>query len=197
MKRLAAMILVLGASACSPAGTEQRNGSDVVINATTGTPERNEAQADAALDGIVTVDNGTPPPPVKSPATPTPAPGVPVETAPRVSDLRREARAFPTAFQGRWGLAHADCDLSRVDDAKGLMRIAADKVSFYESSATVAAMPAKSAYKLVADLAFRGEGKTWRRRDRFALLVAGTAMSRTEQGADGGADERTYRYERC
>lgn len=176
--RAATVMLVLALAACG-----RRDEVPAHDDVTAAVPAGNEAEVDAALGNIVMVDNGTP------------APGVPDVSSPSASDLRRQARHFPAALQGKWGLTPADCDISR-SDTKGVMTVRGDAVSFYDASAVVSAVPEKSSYRIVADLDYRGGGRTWRRRERFEVVNGGTMLQRTAP-VPPGTPPRTFRYEHC
>lgn len=100
-------------------------------------------------------------------------------------------KAFPKSFQGRWGLVAADCTSTR-GDAKGLMTVSGDQLRFYESVGTVKVLTIKSPDSVTADLAFEGEGQTWKRTIDFALGDGGRTMVRTDR--DPSYRER---YTRC
>jgi len=137
-------------------------------------PAVNDAQAEAAVEQAARAANGTVPR------------GLPVsdETAALTPG------ALPPAFEGRWGLTPADCDVAR-SDTKGLLVIRGSTLTFYTASATARVVGGPSRYKVVADLTFTDKGATAPRRDRLALTAAGTVLQRTEPGG------QTYRYERC
>ena len=78
------------------------------------------------------------------------------------------AVSIPAAYRGRWALVPADCDPSRADN-KGLMTVEADIIRFYESRARVRSATETAPTLLSADLAFSGEGQTWRESTRFTL----------------------------
>jgi hypothetical protein len=96
---------------------------------------------------------------------------------------------LPAAFLGRWGLVPADCTSTR-GDAKGLMTVEADRLTFYESRATIARVDTVSPTELKASLAFSGEGQEWTQETPLILEDNGNALTRT-------ADGQTLRYTRC
>lgn len=100
-------------------------------------------------------------------------------------------QAFPSEYQGRWGLVPADCEAGRAD-AKGLMVIAPTTLRFYESRAKVDVLRRASPGRLTADLSFSGEGQQWRRAESFTVLDDGRTLVRDEQ--DPAA---SLRYTRC
>ncbi|MEG3123292.1 hypothetical protein [Sphingomonas sp. GB1N7] len=101
------------------------------------------------------------------------------------------AAALPPAFEGRWGMNPADCDIAR-SDTKGLLIVKGNTLTFYEATATATVVGGPSRYKVVADLAYKGEGQEWRTRETLELTAAGTVLQRT-----GQSPVKTYRYERC
>ncbi|WP_219729774.1 hypothetical protein [Sphingomonas sp. NBWT7] len=96
---------------------------------------------------------------------------------------------LPPAFLGRWGLVPADCTSTR-GDAKGLMTVEADRLTFYESRATISKLTAVSPTELRASLAFSGEGQEWTQETPLVLEDNGNALTRV-------ADGQTLRYTRC
>ncbi len=96
---------------------------------------------------------------------------------------------LPPAFLGRWGLVPADCTSTR-GDAKGLMTVEADRLTFYESRATIAKLATVSPTELRASLAFSGEGQEWTQETPLVLEDNGNALTRV-------ADGQTLRYTRC
>ncbi|MCD2315530.1 hypothetical protein LQ954_05140 [Sphingomonas sp. IC-11] len=96
---------------------------------------------------------------------------------------------LPAAFVGRWGLVPADCT-STAGDAKGLMTVMPDRLSFYESRATIQKLEAVSPTQLRATLAFTGEGQEWTQQTPLVLEEDGAMLTRE-------ADGQTLRYTRC
>lgn len=96
---------------------------------------------------------------------------------------------IPPAFQGRWGLVPADCTSTRGDN-KGLMTVEADRLTFYESRATIGKMAVVSPTELKATLDFSGEGQTWQQETPLILEDNGNALTRTAEG-------QTLRYAKC
>ncbi|WEK44581.1 MAG: hypothetical protein P0Y64_07280 [Candidatus Sphingomonas colombiensis] len=96
---------------------------------------------------------------------------------------------IPAAFQGRWGLVPADCTSTR-GDAKGLMLVEPDRLTFYESRATVTQLATISPTEIKATLAFSGEGQSWEQETPLTLEDNGNALTRI-------ADGQTLRYTRC
>jgi hypothetical protein len=96
---------------------------------------------------------------------------------------------IPPVFQGRWGLVPADCTSTRGDN-KGLMTVEADRLTFYESRATIAKLTVASPTELKATLDFSGEGQTWQQETPLILEDNGNALTRTAEG-------QTLRYAKC
>lgn len=134
----------------------------------------NEAVAEAAIAHI------------EASATGNVAPGLPVAD----KEAKLDRSALPPAFEGRWGMTPADCDIAR-GDTRGLLSITGSKLTFWDAGATASVVGGSSRYKVVADLALSDHGRKWQRRDTFELTNAGTTLQRTE------AAGKTYRYERC
>lgn len=135
-----------------------------------------QAEAQAAIEGAV-VRNGM--------AT-TARTGVPVSAT---TPTAARTRAFPTAFLGYWGAGENDCELANTA-ATGRINIDADTIRFFGSRARVQSLEQRSAGEVVADLRFRGDGKSWERRDTFRLEAGGTQLIRSEP-------PMTQRYRRC
>lgn len=98
---------------------------------------------------------------------------------------------IPAGFQGRWGLTDSDCEAGRAD-AKGLMTIAGDKLSFYESRGTATAIKAIAATTLTFALPMSGEGQTWNEATTLTLLDEGKTLQRQVANPAGA-----FRYSRC
>lgn len=137
----------------------------------------NETSAEVAPSG----DVGIVAPPAPR-ATPSPAPAATATAA---------ATTFPAAFRGRWGMTVNDCD-PRRDDNKGLMVVSADGITFYESRATVTGLTQSGPTRLMADLAFSGEGQTWSSRTVLELADGGRALTRSEE-----TPAASYSYRKC
>lgn len=98
--------------------------------------------------------------------------------------------AIPADFRGRWGMVPNDCIPARPD-AKGLVTVTGDTLSFYESRARASDVVRIAPAKITADLAYTGEGQSWRREATLTLLDDGKTLVRDEGQA--GA----FRYSRC
>lgn len=98
---------------------------------------------------------------------------------------------IPAGFQGRWGLTDSDCEPGRAD-AKGLLTIAGDKLSFYESRGTATAIKAVAATTLTFTLPISGEGQTWNEATTLTLLDEGKTLQRQVAKPAG-----SFRYSRC
>jgi hypothetical protein len=158
--------LGLALAACSQ-GTADYNEVDI--------PER-EARADAAIQAAA-AQSGT--------AT-VARTGLPVASP---TPTAARDRTLPTGFQGYWGATPDDCELANVE-ATGRINVDADTIRFHEAKARVVGMQRRSAYEVVADLRFTGEGQTGTRRTGFRLEAGGTTLIRTQDGA-------AVRYQRC
>lgn len=98
-------------------------------------------------------------------------------------------KRIPPAFLGRWGLVPADCT-STAGNNKGLMTVAPDRLSFYESRATITRLEGVSSTRLRATLAFSGEGQQWTEETPLTLEENGDVLTRV-------ADGQPLRYTRC
>lgn len=150
------------------------------------------ALALAACDAAPTDDTAA-----DADTTETPAPVEPGSTTPAddgVSTPDGDTASIPAALQGRWGLVAADCTSTR-GDAKGLIEITGDTITFYESRATLGDIAERSDDSIRATFSFTGEGMTWTRDMTLAAQDGGEALVRTEYGEDAMADP--LRYSRC
>lgn len=140
-------------------------------------------EADAPLDGsgepagLATpyIDFG----PIAAPASET---GAPVS-----------AGRIPEKLRGRWGLVPADCT-STHGDAKGLLEVGADTLTFYESRATLTELRESGADRIRADFAFSGEGQEWTQ-DVELRIWGGAKLIRQDRGPD--AMPGPLAYARC
>lgn len=96
---------------------------------------------------------------------------------------------IPKPLQGRWGLVPADCTSTR-GDAKGLLTVTADTLTFYESRAQLKAVTSADPDRFVGSFAFSGEGQTWTRTETLALQ--GTTLLRSDEEVT-----TPLRYSRC
>ena len=113
-----------------------------------------------------------------------------------VTRVEQTVSAIPAAFTGRWGMVANDCDPQRADN-KGLLTVAADKLSFYESRAVPGNIRLASPNKLTTDLAFSGEGQTWQQTARLTLMDDGKTLIREAIGGEKGDEQGAQRYSRC
>ena len=101
---------------------------------------------------------------------------------------------IPASIQGRWGLVPADCESGRAD-AKGLLTITGDKLEFYVSVGTLAAVESAGGSRIRAAFDFTGEGMTWKRDIVLDVEDQGAALIRHEYGE--GAAPGQFRYAKC
>ena len=90
---------------------------------------------------------------------------------------------IPDQFRGRWALVPADCTSTR-GDAKGLLTINDNRLTFYESKGTLDRIDSNTPpNRLVANFGFSGEGMTWGK----VVTLERTAgkLRRFEPAADG------------
>jgi hypothetical protein len=102
--------------------------------------------------------------------------------------------AMPADFQGRWGMVANDCDPKR-DDNKGLLTIAGNRLSFYESRGGATGIRQLQPTQVAFDLPMSGEGMTWSEPTTLTLLDAGKTLVREVTGAPDRAG--SFRYSRC
>lgn len=159
---LMALALVL-AAACRPAGDAAKSGESL-------------AEGGATVDG----PTGKSGDPVAEEVDNT----TPVAEAPAAA-----AAAIPATYHGRWGLVAADCERGR-SDAKGLLRIDATTLRFYESRGTLAEQLPAIATSFAGRFDFTGEGQTWQR--DIVLTRTGDKLRRAEDGSEEGPVDLTY-----
>ena len=104
------------------------------------------------------------------------------------------ASGIPEVLQGRWGLVAADCEPGRAD-AKGLMTVTGDTLTFYESRAALGEVGERDASSISARFAFTGEGQSWDRWMALGTADGGQTLVRAVSGA--GPDEPDLTYRRC
>lgn len=101
---------------------------------------------------------------------------------------------IPLAIQGRWGMVKADCT-STHGDAKGLLEISKDTLTFYESRGKISAASEWEPTRIRASFAFEGEGMTWKQDMVLDVQDGGQTLIRRDIGKD--APPGPYRYSRC
>lgn len=99
--------------------------------------------------------------------------------------------AFPPAMLGRWGMVPADCTSQRGDN-KGMITITSREIRFYESVATITAIPNSWATGLRVTLAFEGEGMQWTRDAQLEARPASDQLVMQEFGVDAVSGPQTY-----
>lgn len=150
------------------------------------------ALALAACDTAPTDDTAADADTAETPAPVEPDSAVPADDG--VSAPDDNMASIPAALQGRWGLVAADCTSTR-GDAKGLIEITGDTITFYESRATLDDVAERGDDSIRATFSFTGEGMTWTRDMALAAQDGGETLVRTEYGEDAMADP--LRYSRC
>lgn len=124
-------------------------------------------------------------------AAPTEAAATPLPTETAVMTGDDSGAAIPVALHGRWGLVAADCTSTR-GDAKGLMEVSGDGVTFYESRGTAESASAVSDTGFRGNFAMTGEGMEWNREMALTLSEDGQSLVRSEFGEDALAEPLTY-----
>lgn len=174
-----ALVLALAACGSPPAEQTAPVTNDTVANETEVVAETPVAQPNQPADDAAPLPSAVPT--LEPVATPT-------------SDSPSDTATIPAALRGRWGLAAEDCTSTR-GDAKGLLRIAADTIRFYESRGILRRVIERDDSRIVADFDFEGEGQTWKRRMTLDGQNGGKTLVRRDQGAD--AMPGPLRYARC
>ncbi|MDQ2892172.1 MAG: hypothetical protein M3R64_03650 [Pseudomonadota bacterium] len=160
MRGIILTMAVLALSACGSNDAGGNNSSDA---------ESTGAMSQPAVPATLQLDKGEQVVPI---ATPSPSP----------------ISSIPAAFQGRWGMVPEDCNPKRADN-KGLMTVAADRLTFYESRATIGSLHQVTPTKLTGTLDYTGEGQTWKKATSLTLQDAGKTLVREETDP---ADASTY-----
>ncbi|WP_267382111.1 MULTISPECIES: hypothetical protein [unclassified Sphingomonas] len=97
---------------------------------------------------------------------------------------------IPAPFQGRWGMVGKDCVPGR-GDAKGLMIVSGDALTFYESHATIGRADRLAPGSLSLKLDYLGEGKRWSDTETLTLVDPQTLVREAKSPAG------SFRYSRC
>jgi hypothetical protein len=98
---------------------------------------------------------------------------------------------IPAAFHGRWGMVEGDCTSTR-GDAKGLITVAGDTITFYESRARLTRVTQDTPEKFTGEFAFTGEGQTWTKTQNLKLTGSSNTLIRTEIEPSA-----SFTYRRC
>lgn len=98
---------------------------------------------------------------------------------------------IPASLRGRWGLVPADCTSTR-GDAKGLLTVGADRLTFYESVATLRTVSDRRDDGVKASFAFSGEGQSWDLDVTLTSPDGGKTLVRKDTGPDGAPGPLTY-----
>jgi hypothetical protein len=123
-----------------------------------------------------------------------PQDAVPDAAATPLARQPSDPQAIPAPLQGRWALAEADCTAPR-GEAKGLLRIGPEELTFYESVGTITDIEEAGAGGIRGEFSFTGEGMTWSRDITLELQDGGQALVRREHGE--GAAPDPFRYSKC
>jgi hypothetical protein len=155
------------------------------------------AAAIAALALAGCNDTGAPAPQPSPGEAPEVLPALPLPTAVSTSLSAIDPaapQAIPAALRGRWGLVPDDCTSTR-GDAKGLLTIGPDTLTFYESRAKLGQIEEIDDSRIRASFDFSGEGMIWTRDAVLGLKDGGKTLVRREYGED--ATPGPLRYTRC
>lgn len=101
---------------------------------------------------------------------------------------------IPAPIRGRWALVRGDC-VTTHGDAKGLLEISSDELTFYESRGKLTALHEREQTRIVGDFAFSGEGLNWQRRIVLEVQDNGQSLIRRDYGGDDVAGQ--FHYTRC
>ena len=101
------------------------------------------------------------------------------------------ATAIPAAFHGRWGMVEGDCTSTR-GDAKGLINVTGDTITFYESRARLTRVTQNAPENFTGEFAFTGEGQNWTKSQNLKLTGSSNTLVRSESDPDA-----SFTYRRC
>lgn len=113
--------------------------------------------------------------------------------APAPTESPDAAERIPSAIQGTWGLAPADCEPGR--DATGRLTITEDKLEFYESVGTLDDIDEVEPTRVRASFDFTGEGMSWERDVVLDVQDDGATLIRRDYGTD--AAPGPFQYQKC
>lgn len=123
------------------------------------------------------------------------------EAAPASEEPQPDASAssapvdeIPLAVRGRWGLVPADCT-SKRGDAKGLLEVSADQLTFYESVAKLGTIKEAGENRIRATFSYTGEGQSWTQDVVLDAQNDGKTLIRRDYGRD--AMPGPLKYTRC
>jgi len=141
-------------------------------------------------DPVADNANGAALPAPAKDTTPDPAGSPPQNATTPASDVApTPAATIPAALQGRWGLTPADC-ISTRGDAKGLLVVTPDRLTFYESRAVPSSGVETDNDSISGNFDFTGEGQTWTKYQ--ALKRDRDKLTRTETNPAA-----SYTYAKC
>lgn len=141
-------------------------------------------------DPVADNANGAALPAPANDTTPDPAGMPPANaTAPANGVAPTAAATIPVPLQGRWGLTPADCTSTR-GDAKGLLVVAPDRMTFYESRAVPSTGVEVDGDSISGNFDFTGEGQAWSKYE--SLKRDRDKLTRTETNPAA-----SYTYAKC
>jgi hypothetical protein len=112
------------------------------------------------------------PQPTPEAAAPSPDP------TPAPKPEPEETQVIPAAFRGVWAATTEDC----VRPAETRLQIAADQLTFYESSGPVESVEAISPAEIHIVVSLTGEGASSQRSFRYRLVEDGSALFDVRNG---------------
>ena len=98
---------------------------------------------------------------------------------------------IPQLLRGRWGLVPGDCTSAR-GDAKGMMRVSADKLEFYEAVAKLGPVKEVDKNSISAAFDFLGEGENWIQEVALSTSDDGKTLKREDTGPQAQPNPLTY-----
>lgn len=98
---------------------------------------------------------------------------------------------IPEQLRGRWGLVPADCT-SKKGDAKGLLTVSADQLTFYEAVAKLEAVKVRAPDMIAATFDFNGEGHSWVLDVALSSPDDGRTLVRKDTGPEAAPISLTY-----
>ena len=135
-------------------------------------------------------DEGTAPDPADTPIPVEPDGGIGDGAGPPAAAANSDA--IHPEMRGRWGLTPGDCT---TDDAEGLLTVAPERLTFYESVGELGSIGTRTESSLRATYGFTGEGMTWTRDISLTLEDDGRTLVRREHGSE--ASPGAFIYTRC
>lgn len=120
------------------------------------------------------------------------APQTPGETAVQeTAGAALQENTIPEVLRGRWGIVPGDCT-STASDAKGLMTVSSNQLTFYESVAELGDIDIRRPDSIAAPFTFSGEGESWILDVSLSTPDGGKTLIRQDHEADAAPRPLTY-----